>query len=462
MDRTPRRPVAATKRLKVGHWARSPSPVCKLQRRMTSRLATHLRLYTATRRPWLAHEQVARPLRLCRLLCQWPQRLGAWSADPLYGRVLPYLVRLVSLIFITNAAGFIASAFFADVLLSKFGRVSTLALGEAIMLLGYIILVCTPPWPAVVTAFFPLGFGYAINLALNNVFCANLYGSTIMLGFAHGSYGIGGTVGPIAATAMASHGIVWARFYFLLLGTRLICVLFNTWAFWNYDKEAPSPLLVELECLGISRGAALDSEEAKQQNSKRRLLKQALRNCTTIIGALFIFAYQGAEVAVAGWVTSFLIKYRGDEAGQVGYATAGFFAGITIGRFALAPVAHRFGEHPSVYVFIVGGIFLQILVWLIPNLVSNTILVAFLGLTLGPIYPCVQTIFSRLLPRNIQVPAVGFIASAGSSGGAVAPFITGLIAQARGTWVLHPICIILFASLIGCWWALPAVRKRTD
>ncbi|KAK7549323.1 major facilitator superfamily domain-containing protein [Phyllosticta citricarpa] len=409
------------------------------------------------------------PMNKWRVLCACVVYFANGLNDSAPGALIPFMeasyhisYAVVSLIFVTNAAGFIASAFFTDVLLDKLGRASTLALGEAIMLLGYIILVCTPPWPAVVAAFFPLGFGYAINLALNNVFCANLYGSTIILGFAHGSYGIGGTVGPIAATAMASHRIVWSRFYFLLLGTRLICVLFNTWAFWSYDKEAQSPLLVELERLGSTRGVALDAEEVKQQRSKLRLLKQALRNRTTIIGALFIFAYQGAEVAVAGWVTSFLLKYRGGEPETVGYATAGFFGGITLGRFALAPVAHRFGEHPSVYVFIVGGIILQILVWQVPNLVSSTILVAFLGLILGPIYPCVQTIFSRLLPRNIQVPAVGFIASAGSSGGAVAPFFTGLIAQVRGTWVLHPICVSLFASMLVGWWALPAVRKRTD
>lgn len=47
--------------------------------------------------------------------------------------------------------------------------------------------------PALIIArFLLLGFGYGLSLALNNVFCANLAGATVILGAAHGSYGIGG------------------------------------------------------------------------------------------------------------------------------------------------------------------------------------------------------------------------------------------------------------------------------
>lgn len=69
---------------------------------------------------------------------------------------------------------------------------------QTILICGYIAIVCTPPYPVVVVAFFLLGYGMATNLALGNVFAANLQNSTKMLGIMHGSYGIGGTVGPIS------------------------------------------------------------------------------------------------------------------------------------------------------------------------------------------------------------------------------------------------------------------------
>lgn len=93
---------------------------------------------------------------------------------------------------------------------------------------------------------------------------------------------------------------------------------------------------------------------------------------------------------------------------------------------------------------------------------TATVSLSILGLVLGPIYPCAQTIFSRLLPRSIQVQGVSFISSAGSSGGAVVPLITGLVAQAAGTYVLHPVCIVAFAIMIAGWASLPKVERRDE
>ena len=86
-----------------------------------------------------------------------------------------------------------------------------------------------------------------------------------------------------------------------------------------------------------------------------------------------------------------------------------------------------------------GAMAFQLLVWLVPNVIGDATAVAILGLLLGSVYPCTQTIFAKLLPRNVQMTVVGFIASARSSGSAVSPFTTGLLAQAVGTWKQHVI-----------------------
>lgn len=109
-----------------------------------------------------------------------------------------------------------------------------------------------------------------------------------------------------------------------------------------------------------------------------------------------------------------------------------------------------------------GTMVLQLLAWQIPNVIGNAVAVSLLGLLLGPVYPCAQTIFSRLVPRHLQTTAIGFIGSAGSSGGAVAPFTTGILAQAVGTWVLHPVALGLYGAMLVCWFALPRVNKRTE
>ena len=88
--------------------------------------------------------------------------------------------------------------------------------------------------------------------------------------------------------------------------------------------------------------------------------------------------------------------------------------------------------------------------------------VSILGFLLGPVYPCAQTVFVRLLSPNIQVFALGFISAMGSVGGAIVPFLTGLLAQFRGTFVLHPICVAAYAVMLGCWALLPRVKKSTE
>jgi fucose permease len=108
------------------------------------------------------------------------------------------------------------------------------------------------------------------------------------------------------------------------------------------------------------------------------------------------------------------------------------------------------------------ALILELLVWFVPSIPGDSIAEAFSGLLLGPIYPCAVHIFHRLIPSTMQMSSLSLIASVGSSGGAVAPFITGILAQRAGTYVLHPICIALFMAMGACWWLLPKVEKRTE
>jgi fucose permease len=330
-------------------------------------------------------------------------------------------------------------------------------LSEVFMTAAYIAIACAPPFPVVVVAYFFMGFGNALNLALNNVFCANLADSTIILGLAHGCYGVGGIVAPIAATAMVSAGVLWARFYLITIVLRVACFIFAGWAYWNYESEPTARFSASLHQIA-SRQAAEEIGEL----GKLHLLGNALKNRVTLIGALFIFAYQGAEVSESGWFISYLINYRHGDPARVGYVTSGFWAGITIGRFTLTHLAHRIGEKRFVFAMGGGVLVFQLLSWLIPNIIGNAVSVAILGLLLGPVYPAAATVFTQLLPRNVQTIAISFIASAGSSGGALVPFFTGLLAQGYGTWVLHPVCIAGFVLMLGCWAALPRVKKPTE
>lgn len=309
-----------------------------------------------------------------RILAACAEYFGNGLNDAAPGALIPYIEQwygigyaVVSLIWITNAVGFIIAAFTTDFIVARLGRAKSLMFSEACMILGYIIIACPVPFPAVVVAYLILGFGNQINLGLNNVFLANMQQSTVILGVAHGTYGVGGICGPLVATALVSNGVHWQRFYFVPIGIRLICMAATGYTFWSYEKEGINHFQNSLEQI-----ASRQSRAGTEEPSKLRVIGRSLKNRTCLIGALFIFAYQGAEVSESGWFISYLIDYRNGDPARVGYVTSGFWAGITIGRFTLTHFAHRWGEKWFVAGLSAGSMGLQLIAWLVPNIIGSS------------------------------------------------------------------------------------------
>jgi fucose permease len=268
--------------------------------------------------------------------------------------------------------------------------------------------------------------------------------------------------GPLVATALvADAGTTYSRYYLLTLSVSVFNLVFAGWAFWHYEAESATGLLSTIEQIA----SQVHNSSAQQQTddpSQLTTMIKAFKSKAVLLGALFIFAYQGAEVSISGWVISFLIENRHGREPAVGYVSSGFWAGITVGRFVLSHPAHKIGEKFFVYGVIIGAIVFELLVWLVPNVVGEAVAVAIVGLFLGPIYPCATAVFSRAIARKDQVSGLSVISAFGSSGGAVAPLVTGILAQAVGTFVLHPIVLVLFTVMIVCWFGVPNVRKRMD
>ncbi|KAI0398976.1 MFS general substrate transporter [Xylaria palmicola] len=405
------------------------------------------------------------PMNKFRFFACCVQTLLGGLTDSAPGALIPYMEKhynigyaIVSLIFVGNALGFIVAAPFVDAIRLRLGRAKASCLANICLVLGFIPLISAAPFPAIVTGYFFIGFGVAVTLAISNVFTANLQNGTVLLGTMHGSYGVGGTIGPLIATSIVSNlgADAWNRYYLITISIAAVNAVCWLWSFWNYENEtttaeqASSPL------------TASSSTTAAAPRAEVSAMLRSFQSRVVLLGATFIFAYQGAEVSISGWVISFLIAARNGDPTSVGNVTSGFWGGITLGRFALSPIGARVGEKRFVYFLTVGAAVFQLLVWLVPNIIGEAVSLAVVGLLLGPVYPCAATVFTRNLSRREQVSGLGVISAFGSSGGAVAPFTTGLLAQAAGTFVLHPIAIGLFGAMLVCWFAIPATRKRTE
>lgn len=59
----------------------------------------------------------------------------------------------VSIIFLCNALGFLAAAVFVSSLSKSLGRAKALVISEALLIVGYTIIVTTPPFGVVATSY---------------------------------------------------------------------------------------------------------------------------------------------------------------------------------------------------------------------------------------------------------------------------------------------------------------------
>lgn len=84
-------------------------------------------------------------------------------------------------------------------------------------------------------------------------------------------------------------------------------------------------------------------------------------------------------LTIIGWLTQFLISVRHGDPKQVGYIASVYWAGFTAGRVVLADITHQLGERRMVAFYMVLALAMQILFWLVPNILANAITICVFG-----------------------------------------------------------------------------------
>jgi fucose permease len=118
--------------------------------------------------------------------CTCPLRVSDCRGlnDGAPGALLPSLEKyydlnyaVVSLIFLSNACGFLAASFLSNKLHVAVGRCKSLVIGTVLQILCYVILSTRPPYGAVVAGFCLLGAGMGFILAHANSYMVSLLNS---------------------------------------------------------------------------------------------------------------------------------------------------------------------------------------------------------------------------------------------------------------------------------------------
>ncbi|KAK4155254.1 major facilitator superfamily domain-containing protein [Chaetomidium leptoderma] len=366
--------------------------------------------------------------------------------DGAMGALLPYIesyydisYTVVSLVFLSPFVGYLLAALLNNLIHHHFGQLGVAMLGPVARLVGIIPLVFHPPYPALPVILLFTGFGNGIQDSAWNAWVGNMHRANELLGFLHGAYGLGATIGPLIATAMVTRGgLPWYTFYYIMIGMDGLAFFLLVPSFWRATAK-------------VHRAAM----HLASNGGKRTTTRTVLRSPVVWVMAFFLLGYVGAEVSLGGWITTFMLRVRHAEPFMAGLTATFFWLGLTVGRVLLGFVTGRIGEKLAITVYLVLSVALQLLYWLVPNFAASATFVTFLGFFLGPLFPAAIVAATKLLPSDYHVSAIGFAAAFGGGGAALFPFAIGAIAQSKGVEVLQPVCLAILVFILLMWLMLP-------
>lgn len=327
---------------------------------------------------------------------------------------------LPSLLHVATALGFILAAPTLETVQTTLGASRALALSQALTALAALPLLFLPPFPLLILAFLLLGFATATTLTLTTV--AN---PPTTLPLLHAAYAAGALLGPALATLPPGR---------------------DAWG--GSPFAAPLGLALAGTILAATSQPRTENRPAARAADMQGMFT-AVSTRTVIAASLFALAYRAAEAGLSS------------VSGTTGCL---FWGGMTASRLLLA-ASGKGGQGVVVYWVLGAAAVWEGVGWLGPGALfgarDGMAGGVAMGLLLGPVYPVAVAVFMRGMATHEQVGGVGVIAAFGSSGRAAAPFTVGVLAEAVGPAVLHPIAIVLFGVMAGCWYGLPTRLKRS-
>jgi fucose permease len=148
-----------------------------------------------------------------------------------------------------------------------------------------------------------------------------------------------------------------------------------------------------------------------------------------LLFSLILFFYVGAETTIAGWIATYAHRLTGLSIERASVFVSAFWLAVVAGRGVVVLLLRSFSER----VVLLGGLTVAmagIATLLFPHSPETAFLtVVGVGLGCAPIFPLSV---SKMLARTGRTRHAGWIFAICSLGGAVVPWITGVISQYSG------------------------------
>jgi fucose permease len=357
-------------------------------------------------------------------------------AGTILGPLLPALAGRLQLgdggagaLFMAQFGGAAAGALICGTLLARFGYRTVICLGYLVMAAGSALLAA--PAASIVSLGILLnGVGLGTLIAPSNMLTAELSGEkkASRLNVLNLCWGAGAVAGPVA--------VAWLRDATGLGGVALFIAVIASVSALALWRTIPAT---------VHHPRA---DEAKVSGPGK----------FHWAAAITVFLYVGAETTLAGWLPTMAVRRMGAHSGLESTPMSAFWGALLAGRALAAVLLRRWTFPQLMRISLVACPILSAAVALSGSMASLTLLAAIAGFFYGPVFPnTIATLESGNGANSRRLGPPVF--AAGAAGGAVIPWIAGLVSS--GSNDVRVILWPVLACLILMWPAWAGVRRQT-
>ncbi|AVT28632.1 MFS transporter [Plantactinospora sp. BC1] len=361
----------------------------------------------------------------------------------------------IGITFFTFSAGFLLAGITTGGLIDRLGTRTALAVGGGAFVLAALYTALRPPFLALVAVQVLAGYGIGVLESVLNAYLSELPGATTLLNRLHAFFGVGALLAPALAAWML-RSLPWTAVWLVLALAGLPLVLGFLWAYPGRRGPEHGPAPTAADGPVAVDGPPPGGAGPPDRPGGGGLLRAALRQPAVVLAAVFLAVYVGLEISVGNWGFSLLVDGYDQSTVLAGYAVSGYWLGLTAGRFLISPLATRAGLTPAATSAgcLLGVTASALLAWAVPVAAVASVALVLLGFFLGPLFPTAMAMVPRLTASRLVPTAIGVLNGVSVIGGAVFPWLAGVVAQGVGVWTLLPFALVLAVGQLGIWWRL--------
>jgi fucose permease len=303
----------------------------------------------------------------------------------------------------------------AGVVVRRWGMATATVAGALVLLAGCVLAAVAPAWGALVAAAGVIGLASGSLDSLGGRYLATR-GDVAEAGLVHGSYGVGSTLAPLLAIALA-----WRSVFVACAGLALLAAF----AAWRAHDRWPD----ELHHL----------RDAADITPPGREPRPPLAGAAVSVALFCVFV--GLEVTIGNWALTYLTEGRDVSGARASAAVAAFWAGITVGRLVLGRLGR--GRDAGFLRFTVTAALVALLATaaLPGGFAVVTLLVT--GLALAPTMPTLLATTAQRVGSATAGRVSGWQLLGANVGATSAPAVTGILVGVSGVRVAAAMPIVL-------------------